>query len=209
MSSQVIEYCLFQPGLLLDYLTPPGTPGLTSTQELWIDFDKRRAIKLEGKEGVFTGTRMDDIANFVVQAIGYAGEWPTIGGIHRTRLTDAQLIEIVAKIHHAYPSFILQNHESGSLTCGNRWRTTRCYYTILKEEDVRADIIKSPWIPEFVASEFTAEQNEFFSKLILKGCLLSGLCQSWVVSDEWNCLLPDYKFTDAEEFLLNSWAGKA
>jgi hypothetical protein len=28
------------------------------------------------------------------------------------------------------------------------------------------------------------------------------------VSDQWNRLLPDYKFTDAEEFLEKYWTGK-
>jgi hypothetical protein len=29
------------------------------------------------------------------------------------------------------------------------------------------------------------------------------------VSDEWNRLLPDYRFTGAEEFLEKAWVGKA
>jgi hypothetical protein len=29
------------------------------------------------------------------------------------------------------------------------------------------------------------------------------------VSDEWNRLLPDYRFTDAEDFLSKHWAGKS
>lgn len=28
------------------------------------------------------------------------------------------------------------------------------------------------------------------------------------VSDEWNKLLPDYKFTSAADFLSEAWAGK-
>lgn len=28
-------------------------------------------------------------------------------------------------------------------------------------------------------------------------------------SDEWNKLLPDYKFTDAEAFVRREWRGKA
>jgi len=74
---------------------------------------------------------------------------------------------------------------------------------------VRAENIKSPWIPKFADPSLSSEQNEFFSKVILKGSLLSGLTRSWVVSDDWNRLLPDYKFTGAEEFLKKHWAGKA
>jgi hypothetical protein len=74
---------------------------------------------------------------------------------------------------------------------------------------VRAENIKSAWIPKFVDSSLSSEQNEYFSKVILKGSLLSGLTRSWVVSDDWNRLLPDYKFTGAEEFLEKHWAGRA
>jgi hypothetical protein len=79
----------------------------------------------------------------------------------------------------------------------------------LEEEDVRAGNIKSSWIPIFKDPSLTPEQIDYFSKVILRGSLLSGLCKSWVVSDEWNRLLPDYKFTDAEEFLSKYWAGKS
>jgi len=89
------------------------------------------------------------------------------------------------------------------LTGGKPWNIT-----YLSEADVRADKIDTPWVPQFVDPNLSAEQNEFFSKVILKGCLLSGVSRSWVVSDEWNRLLPDYKFTDAEEFLEKHWAGK-
>jgi len=74
---------------------------------------------------------------------------------------------------------------------------------------VRAENIKSPWIPKFVDPNLSSEQNEYFSKVILKGSLLSGFTRSWVVSDEWNRLLPDYKFTGAEEFLEKHWARRA
>jgi len=53
-----------------------------------------------------------------------------------------------------------------------------------------------------------AEQVEQFSKVVLIGYLLSGFHSAWAVSDQWNRLLPDYKFTDAEEFITKSWAGK-
>lgn len=48
-----------------------------------------------------------------------------------------------------------------------------------------------------------------FSKVVLKGFLLCGLHESWKVSDEWNKLLPDYEFEDAEEFLVKHWKGQS
>lgn len=81
--------------------------------------------------------------------------------------------------------------------------------TYLKEADVRAGNIHSSWIPVFKDPSLSPEEIAGFSKLILQGSLLSGICKSWVVSDDWNRLLPDYKFTDAEEFLEKHWKGKA
>lgn len=78
----------------------------------------------------------------------------------------------------------------------------------LKEEDVRAGTINS-WIPQYNDPSISSEQVEVFSKIILTGSLLSGICGSWVVSDEWNRLMPDYKFTGTEEFLVKHWAGKS
>ncbi|RDW73431.1 hypothetical protein BP6252_07338 [Coleophoma cylindrospora] len=181
------KYCLFQPGLFVDYWAPADTSTMGTTQELWIDFNKRRAIDIEGKEGIFSLTTMGDLANVVAQAIDYPGEWPVIGGVHGVTTSSSKVLEIGARVQNGKPFDI----------------------TFLKEEDVRADNIKSPWIPKFENPSLTAEQVEYFSKLILKGSLLSGLTRSWVVSDDWNRLLPDYKFTSAEEFLEKSWAGRA
>jgi hypothetical protein len=44
--------------------------------------------------------------------------------------------------------------------------------------------------------------------MVLIGFLLSGIHSAWAVSDEWNRLLPDYKFEGAEEFLEKHWKGK-
>lgn len=81
--------------------------------------------------------------------------------------------------------------------------------TYLPEDDVRAGDFHGSWVPQFYKEQgLSPERKEHFSKAILRGVLLSGLCKSWVVSDQWNRLLPDYKFTDAEEFLEKYWAGK-
>jgi hypothetical protein len=79
---------------------------------------------------------------------------------------------------------------------------------VLKEEDIIAGDIKTSWTPLFIDPNMPPEQIAAFSQVIVRGCLLSTLCKSWVVSDEWNKLLPDYKFDNVEEFLIKSWAGK-
>jgi len=38
--------------------------------------------------------------------------------------------------------------------------------------------------------------------------ILSNTWGAWVVSDEWNRLLPDYNFTTVEQFIRQHWEGK-
>jgi hypothetical protein len=56
-----------------------------------------------------------------------------------------------------------------------------------------------PSIPVAVRQEFAAN--------IVKGILLGFQDGSFQISDEWNKLLPDFKFTQPEEFLTKAWAG--
>lgn len=44
--------------------------------------------------------------------------------------------------------------------------------------------------------------------MVVPGLLLSFSAGAWNVTDEWNQLLPDYKFTQADEFLAEAWNGK-
>jgi len=100
---QVLEYTLFQPGFFVDYLVPANEHLQTSrSQELWIDFFKRRAIVLDNDSSAFTVTTLNDLANVVVRAIEYEGEWPVIGGIQGTTLTTAKLLEIGTKVRGMY-----------------------------------------------------------------------------------------------------------
>ncbi|KAF4628829.1 hypothetical protein G7Y89_g9329 [Cudoniella acicularis] len=183
---KVLEYTLFQPGLLLDYCAPAGTCKHLEPFELWIDFPNRRAITLEGNVGEFTATTMKDLAHVVAGAVEYSGEWPVIGGVYGMTLSMSKLLEIGVKARGGKPWDI----------------------TTLKEDDVRLGKVDSPWVPKFNDPALTPEQNEQFSKIIVRGSLLSGVSKSWVVSDEWNRLLPDYKFADVEEFLVKHWAGR-
>lgn len=98
-SPQILEYTLFQPGFLTDYFAPPGaTSKHLHSVELWIDFQNRRAIILDGIDSVFTLTTMNDLANVVARAIEYGGEWPVIGGINGTTLSTSKFLEIGAKV---------------------------------------------------------------------------------------------------------------
>jgi hypothetical protein len=47
-----------------------------------------------------------------------------------------------------------------------------------------------------------------FSRVGTASILLAISENAYCVSDAWNRLLPDYKFTAAEEFLSEAWSGK-
>ena len=52
------------------------------------------------------------------------------------------------------------------------------------------------------------EQIEKMLKTVLIRTLISSAKGAWDVSDELNMLLPDFKFTQIEEFLTKVWEGK-
>jgi len=96
--SQILEYSLFQPGLILNYFAPAGeTTKHFAHLELPIDFLNRRAIILKGEDSLVTLTTVNDIANVIARAIEYDGEWPVIGGIQGTTILTSKLLEIGVK----------------------------------------------------------------------------------------------------------------
>lgn len=53
------------------------------------------------------------------------------------------------------------------------------------------------------------EEIESFSKMALGGTLIGMAKAAYTIpTDEWNKLLPSYKFVDIEEFLSEAWSGK-
>lgn len=54
----------------------------------------------------------------------------------------------------------------------------------------------------------TADQVEKMLKIVLIGTLLSSAKGAWDVSDDFNKLLPGFKFTQIEDFLTKAWEGK-
>ena len=47
-----------------------------------------------------------------------------------------------------------------------------------------------------------------FSRIIAAGVLLAVSADNYNCSAEWNKLLPDYAFTQPEDFLSKAWRGK-
>jgi hypothetical protein len=76
----------------------------------------------------------------------------------------------------------------------------------LNTEDLKAGVIKSSWMPIVTHPDVPPESREALAGSLLAGILLGGFhAGNFLVSDEWNKLLPDYKFTQPEEFLTEAW----
>ncbi|KAL2063870.1 hypothetical protein VTL71DRAFT_4364 [Oculimacula yallundae] len=185
-NATVLEYTLFQPGFISDYIAPPNTSSThIRPLEIALDLPNRRAIVLEGIDPRITLTSVKDVAEIVARAVDYEGKWPVVGGIRGQTVRTSEFIKIGEKVRgRPFP------------------------ITTLQESDVRAGIIKSSWIPTMNVNGMKPEEIEFFSKMVLKGFLLCGLHESWMVSDEWNRLLPDHEFEGLEKFLERTWVGR-
>jgi hypothetical protein len=68
--------------------------------------------------------------------------------------------------------------------------------------------LTASWTLEKSHPSVTVDQVEEMLKTVLIGTLLSSAKGAWDVSDEFNQLLPDFKFTQIEEFLAQIWEGK-
>ena len=78
----------------------------------------------------------------------------------------------------------------------------------VKLEDLEAGKLKTSWTLEKRHAAYTGDDVASILKTVLIGTLLSSAKGAWAVSDELNQLLPDYKFTQIEDFLTKVWVGK-
>ncbi|KAJ5819973.1 hypothetical protein N7474_005564 [Penicillium riverlandense] len=185
----VLEYTLFQPGLIMNYLTYPYKSAAHLHQtELPFDFNNRRAIVPDNYDQIYiTLTTIQDLANVVVKAIDFKGKWPVVGGVKGTDISLKQLISIGEKVRGGTPFKIekvdAQHFETGAWTAS--------------------------WTPRFDHPAIPSELvTDALSKMVVSG-ILSGISAGcFKVSEEWNQLLHDYEFTQAEGFLSEAWAGK-
>ncbi|KAK4199963.1 NAD(P)-binding protein [Triangularia verruculosa] len=184
---KVLEYTLFQPGQFTDYLCYPyKTSKHIHPFQTQLDFNARRAIILEGSEDArITLTAAKDLAIVVAKAVEYEGEWPVVGGIRGDELTIGEIVELGEKIR------------------GGPFTVER-----LKPEDLKAGIVNSTWLPKVDHPSLPPSEIESMTKGFLSGMLLGISVGVMRVSDEWNRLLPAYKFTGVEEFLTEAWENK-
>lgn len=78
----------------------------------------------------------------------------------------------------------------------------------IPKEDLVKGTWKTSWLPIVAHPAIAPEHLEAAAKEIMAGLILAVNNGSFDISGEWNKLLPDYKFTDAKEFLSWEWRGK-
>lgn len=78
----------------------------------------------------------------------------------------------------------------------------------MKADDLKAGVVKSSWLPIVDHPGIPKEHAEGLAPTLVASMLLGISAGALNVTDEWNQLLPEYKFTQAEEFLDKAWKGK-
>lgn len=182
---KVLEYTLFQPGLFLDYFAHPyaDTRHLNTTA-MQLDFQHRRGIQVDDGQHPVVLTLVRDLAAVVAEAIDYAGEWPVVGGIRGSPTTFAEILKLGEELRGPFKT------------------------DTVSADDIKNGVLNTTWVPTINHPSIPPEQREEMSKLLLQGFLKAAVLGKGDVSDEWNRLLPEYKFTGAEEYLRKVWEGK-
>jgi hypothetical protein len=168
-----------------------------------IDFENRRAIVVEGHDAVMTFTTVQDLAAVVVRAVKYDGEWPMIGGISGNRVPVSRILEIGEKVRGLPHSIHKKNWSCSHSVIGHPFAIDK-----VKLEDLENGNLKTSWSLETSHPSVSGEQATSLLKAVLIGTLLSSAKGAWDVSDDFNLILPDYKFTQIEDFLAKVWEGK-
>ncbi|KIW89223.1 uncharacterized protein Z519_10076 [Cladophialophora bantiana CBS 173.52] len=182
---KVLEYCLFQPGLFLNYLGFPhaSTKHVQLFCTPW-DLEHRRAIIPADADFPLTLTTVQDMVNVVVAAIDYKGVWPERGGISGNTFMNSEFLKLAESVR-------------GSMKV-----------EAVPQAQLKDASFNTSWLPPADHPAIAPEMRVAFAKQIVAGVLQAALKGGFGVSDEWNQLLPDLRMTKAEDFLLDIWSGK-
>ncbi|KAL5041791.1 hypothetical protein BDW71DRAFT_217434 [Aspergillus fruticulosus] len=183
---KVLEHCLFQPGMFMNYLSFPY-PSTKHLQIFGLQYglQNRSAIVPADRDFPMTLTKVQDLAKVVAEAIDYEGQWPEKGGISGSRITNSELIELAESIKGPFEIETVQ------------------------AEAIEAGELNTSWVPLIeLPSMPPGTDVRAFSEAGISSVLTGALSGTWAVSDEWNKLLPDLKMTTVQEFLRDIWGGK-
>lgn len=181
--NKVIEWGLFQPGLLMDYLAHPCAPlKHFDTFPLLFDLENARAVVVEDGKAPVVFTASADVAKVVARAIDYPEPWTFDGGIVGERTSYAEVIQKAEKI-------------------------TGRKFTVysLKPEDLEKGEFKSPWIPSY-APNLPEETMKNVVVPFISGWALGVYKGVGDVNPIWNERLPDIHYESVEEMLRGAWA---
>lgn len=162
-----------------------------------------------------TLTTAEDLANIVVKAIEYEGEWPIRGGIKGCEMGLMEVIRLGEEVRGKSPIYL---NLPRSIVChlgpdlaDPRLTLAGGSFTVerLKLDDLKAGVIKSSWMPRPDHPAIPADQREILGGILLAGFSLGIAAGALNVSDEWNRIFPKYRFTQPKEFLGEAWRGKA
>jgi hypothetical protein len=172
--------------------------------EIPFDFNKCRALVLDGgDDNRITLTTVQDFANVVARAIDFEGEWPVVRGIRGAEISIGQIIALGEKIRGACASLINLGFLLILNQPGAPFKIER-----LKADELESGAWKTSWVPKLDHPSIPPEKVAMFSRIFVASFLLALSSKAYCCSDEWNRLLPDYKFTQPEEFLSKAWRGK-
>ncbi|OAG44392.1 hypothetical protein AYO21_01388 [Fonsecaea monophora] len=175
----VLEYCLFQPGMFMNYLSfPKPSAKHLHPSPIPVDIQNCKALALEDEEPHVVFTTVQDLARVVALAVEYEQRWPPVGHIQGSRTTIRDLVKLGEKIR------------------GKPFQT----YSIPRE-DVELGKLESPWIPRIIHSSIPPEKVEEMSRQLATNWLLAASRGCVDMSPTWNRLLPEFKPTTVEEFL--------
>ncbi|KAF2441577.1 NmrA-like family protein-like protein [Karstenula rhodostoma CBS 690.94] len=182
-----MQYCLFQPSIFMDYFAHPRplSPGLI-TWPFFVDFERRRAMVLDGGEQPIVLTAIADISAVLDLALSDTDVWPAVGGMRGARTSINELLSLGKKLR------------------GGEWSVEH-----VRGEDIERGVLTASWVPIMSHPVIPQDDREAFSRefviMFFKGIMRGA----WDVSAEWNEKFPGYKFTGLEEYLSRAWDGRA
>ncbi|THV44292.1 hypothetical protein BGAL_0679g00030 [Botrytis galanthina] len=180
---RILEFTLFQCGLLLNYFSYPHTSAkFMQIFPMPIDVENCRAIIHKDTKARITLTSVQDLARIVTKAVDYEGAWPEVSGVCANQMRILDFIGLCEKIRGQ--EFVVESVEKSDLEEGR---------------------FTSSWFPVIVHPSVPEDQKDAFSQRYFAASILAIERGGWDASKEWNELLPDFRFTSAEEFLSNIW----
>ncbi|KIX01185.1 uncharacterized protein Z518_08910 [Rhinocladiella mackenziei CBS 650.93] len=176
---KVLEYCLFQPGMFMNYLSfPKKSASHLHLSPIPIDVQNYKAITLEGENPHVVFTTVQDLARVVALAVEHTLPWPTVGQICGTRTTVKDLISLAEQIRGTH----FEIHQ-------------------VRRTDLELGKMESPWTPQIIHSSVPPDKVEEMSRQLSINWLLAAARESMDVSPTWNYLLPGFKPTQVTDFL--------